>query len=82
MSENENSYTPTDEKVLAMNYALTALLKLLHQQGLIHVGDYVHEMNGAFGALLRAGETGAAAYLENYRSHLCDVFQLPSPEEH
>jgi hypothetical protein len=79
MSNDEKGYTETDEKVLAMNYAMTALIKLLSEQGHIEISDYVHELTGAIGALNRVGEVGAEGFLESYRQHLCQTFGIATP---
>lgn len=58
-----DDYTPADEKALALNYALTALIKTLVDANVIERDHLFTNLAGAREALERVGETGAAELL-------------------
>jgi len=59
----ENNDTPADEKALALNYALTALVKTLVDSGHVERDHLFSNLAGARAQLERIGEAGAAAML-------------------
>ena len=58
-----NDYTPADEKSLALNYALTALMKTLVDANVIDRDDLFRNLAGARMQLEQIGEEGAAKLL-------------------
>jgi hypothetical protein len=60
----------TDEKVLAMCYAYTALAKSLVDTGMLNADHLLSNLDGAHKQLERIGETGAADALAAIRENL------------
>lgn len=65
-----SSYTPADEKCLALNFAMTALVKSLFDQGHLNIDLFFKELAGAREHLERLGETGAANLLGSMAEEL------------
>lgn len=55
--------TPADEKSLAMYYAYTALIKTLHDDGVLDMDHLFQNLAGATQQLQTIGEHGAAEFL-------------------
>jgi hypothetical protein len=55
--------TPADEKALAMYYAYTALVKTLHDDGVLNMDHLFQNLAGATKQLRTIGEHNAAEFL-------------------
>lgn len=58
-----SDYTPADEKALALNYAITALMKTLVDANVIERDHLFNNLAGARQQLEHVGEVGAADLL-------------------
>lgn len=70
---NEKPITPADEKVLALSYAFTALIRTLHQSGHLDMDVLFSNLAGARKQLERIGETGAAGHLGTLNESLLRI---------
>ena len=69
----DNIPNPADEKALAMYYAYAALVKTLHDSGVIDMDHLFQNLSGATGQLSAIGETGAAFYLGSMCENLTAI---------
>jgi hypothetical protein len=70
---NEENPTPADEKALAMYYAYVALVKTLHDDGLLNMDHLFQNLAGATTQLRANGETGAASLLGSMAESLTSI---------
>lgn len=70
---SEPSFTPADEKALAMYYAFAALVQTLSADGVLDMDHLFQNLAGATQQLENIGETGAATFLGSMNLNLTGI---------